>query len=258
MTKIYMIGLAVTAASPALAAPIDGTWRVDVKSAQMPSKPISYLVKDGIYRCSCVPPTTIPTDGKFHRLTGRPYYDEMAVKIVDPHTINAIMRKDGMLVTQLRRTVSLDGKTATTTFFERTGTSGAPVTGRTVMRRVGSAPAGSHAFSGAWIETNDAQVSDSGLTFTFATEGDMVTFNSPQGGTYKAKLNGPQAPVSGDPGWTAVQLKGSLNSLVETDLHGTEVTNVTTLLLAADGKTLRIKAEDKKRGTTTRYTAYKM
>ncbi|WP_162875642.1 hypothetical protein [Sphingomonas crusticola] len=258
MVKSYAIALAFVFASPALAASIDGTWKVDVKSAQLPSKPTSYLVKDGTYHCSCVPPTTIPSDGKFHKLTDRPYYDEMAVTIVDARSLKSVMRKNGKVVSELTRTVSADGKTATTSFVDRTATNGTAVTGRSVMRRVGAAPKGAHAFSGAWVETNDADVSDSGLTVTFGTKGDMVTFKSLQGAAYTAKLNGPQAPVTGDPGWTGVRLKGTPTSFVETDLLGTEVMSVMTLVLAPNGKSLRIKTEDKKRGTTTSYTAYKM
>ncbi len=61
----------VAFAAPIWAAPIDGTWKADVKSAKLPQKPDSYLLKNGSYSCeTCTPPYTVKADGAFHPIHG--------------------------------------------------------------------------------------------------------------------------------------------------------------------------------------------
>src|SRR5947208_2718206 len=83
------IALALLASTSALAQnAFDGTWKADVGSAQMPKKPDIYMLKDGTYSCkSCVPAITLKADGMDHAVTGHPYYDMQAVKVVDDHTV---------------------------------------------------------------------------------------------------------------------------------------------------------------------------
>jgi len=59
-------------------------------------------------------------DGKPSKVTGSATMDEISLKRVNAHTIDAIGKKDGKVVYTDKRTVSPDGKTYT---ISRTGTS---------------------------------------------------------------------------------------------------------------------------------------
>jgi hypothetical protein len=59
-------------------------------------------------------------DGKASKVTGSAVVDEVSLKLVNGHTIDAIGKKDGKVVYTDKRTVSPDGKTYT---ISRTGTS---------------------------------------------------------------------------------------------------------------------------------------
>jgi len=258
MKAIFMAALAIGFAVPVFSAPIDGTWKVDVKSAKMPTKPEVYLLKAGAYTCStCVPKIVIPADGKFHKVSGHPYFDELSVAEIDKRTVKQEMRRGGKLVATETDAVSPDGKSIALTFTDTSGSNGTAVTGKGVMKRVGVMPAGAHAYSGSWVRTNDIQLSDSGLTFIFSSRDDSVSFKSPTGSAYTAKLNGPKSPVTGDPGWTAVTLKGTPSAITETDYRGDKAIAIQTMMIRANGKTMKFKSQDLLHGSSMSYLAIK-
>jgi hypothetical protein len=66
----------------------DGTWKLDLKTAQFPKKPDVYLLQDGMYHCkTCVPSIDVKADGQDQKVVGQPYFDMMSVKVVDDRTI---------------------------------------------------------------------------------------------------------------------------------------------------------------------------
>ena len=83
--------LALLLLSPAMLfaqSPFDGTWMTKLDTAQFPKKPDSYVLNKGMYECaSCVPKYKVTADGTDQKVTGHPYYDAVAVKIVDDRTI---------------------------------------------------------------------------------------------------------------------------------------------------------------------------
>src|SRR5579863_7947695 len=82
----FLLALLLTAMAAAQNA-FDGTWKLDMKTAQMPTKPDVYLLQDGMYHCkNCVPPIDVKADGTDQKVTGHPYYDTISVKVVDDHT----------------------------------------------------------------------------------------------------------------------------------------------------------------------------
>src|SRR5579862_9176394 len=79
----------------------------------------------------------------------------------------------------------------------------------TVEKRFSSAEAGqpgSHAISGAWIETK-MTASDNVDVTTFKVTGDTLKRNDAEGSSYVAKLDGTPAAYSGDPRWDQVAVK---------------------------------------------------
>jgi hypothetical protein len=261
MNKSLPLALLFMALStPAAAQSVfDGTWKGDVAASQLSTKPSIFAVSGGKYTCAtCKPTISIPADGAFHAVSDSPYYDEVAVAVVDPATLKRSARKGGKLVGETTMTLSTDGKTMTSAFSDTSADNGTPVTGTQVSERVAPAPAGAHALSGSWRATNSAQVSDSGLTFTFKQTGKTLSYSSPTGISYTATIGGEAAPVTGDPGWTWVKLKQSgANTLVETDLYRGKPIGVYTMTVSADGKTMTTQANDLKFGKKSTLVATK-
>src|SRR5579863_5680099 len=65
-----------------------GTWKADLSNLRLPTKPDQFQLSDGEWQCkTCAPPVTVKADGQAHPVSGHPYYDSMAVRIVDDHTV---------------------------------------------------------------------------------------------------------------------------------------------------------------------------
>jgi hypothetical protein len=119
-------------------------------------------------------------------------------------------------------------------------------------------PAGSHAASGSWRMAKIESLSDNGIVWSYKVTGDEITMTAPTGQTYTAKLNGPEAPMKGDPGVTTVSVKTmGKNTLIETDKRDGKEISVFKLTVAADGKTAKAIAEDKLQNKTTDFDLVK-
>ena len=46
---------------------INGTWRIDMSKAQLAPKPRVFVVKDGMFSCSCDPNVTIKADSRYEK-----------------------------------------------------------------------------------------------------------------------------------------------------------------------------------------------
>lgn len=240
----------------AAAGGIAGNWKSDLASTQFEDEPNVYLIKDGQYVCStCNPPLTATADGKFHPVADRPYYDSLAVTIVDERTVKFERKKGDRDVGGSTWTLSPDGNTLNTDFIDKTAAT--PVTGKGSNTRVGPAPAGAHATSGTWKANPASSVSDAGLTFSYALEGDTLRNRSGDGTSYEAKIGGPDVPVQGDASGLLVTVtRPSDNTFVETYKRAGKVVGVGTVTIGADGKLSGV-YENKVQGSTTRYTATK-
>lgn len=246
------------AAAPAAEAgadPINGTWKTDLASIKIDSRPDQFLLKDGQFSCpTCTPPIMVAADGAFHPVS-RPYADHMSVKVDDDHNVTRTNQKGGKTTFQQKFTVSADGNTLTSNFNDTSGTK--PVTGTFVETRSGPAPAGAHAMSGSWKASAPSNVSDEGLTVTISADNDMLHLSTPAGQSYDAKLDGTETPIKGDIGGTTASVKKlGPGSYQETDRRGGKVTDVITMTVGADGK-LSFKDENKLDGSTTTSSANK-
>lgn len=237
----------------------DGTWKIDLSNAQFPKKPDVYLLQNGMYECkTCVPPVKIKADGTDQTVTGHPYYDTAAIKVVSDHEIEETDKKNGKTVTTSKTTVSPDGNTLTFEYSDSSNSNAAPVTGKGEETRVAKGPAGSNAISGSWRFTKVDTLSDNGTMWTYKVNGNELTMTTPTGQSYTAKLDGTNAPYKGDPGTDGVSVKMvGKNTLVETDKRGDKVIGVSKMTLAPDGKTAKLVFEDKLHGTTSQATAAK-
>lgn len=256
LVRSLFFGIVLSVAVPAAAAsPFDGTWKIDVKSAQLPKKPDVLLLKNGVYTCSsCTPAFTVKADGTFHKITGQPYFDEAMVKIVDANSLMESDKRKGKLVYTSATKVAADGKTATVIWTDSSSPSGKTTKGEVRQVRVGPAPAGAHAVSGQWMTTGFGGISDAVLTVSFLVAGDRFSMKTPAGYSIDAPLGGKPVPVVGDPSNVmAAVRKVDDRTLVETDTRAGEVISVYTYTALPDGKTIKVVSENRKQGTTTTY-----
>ena len=224
----------------------------------MPEKPDVYAVQDGRYHCStCVPPIDVKADGQDQKVTGHPYYDTVAVHVVDDRTVEVTDKKDGKTVATVKTVVSADGKTATVEFSDSTAST-EPVTGKGDAVRVAKGPSGAHALSGSWRYTKTENMSDNAMNVTFKVDADTLNMTAPTGQSYTAKLDGSDAPYKGDPGTTSVSVKRiNKNVFEETDKRNGKVISVTRMTVSPDGKTMTMDITDKEHGTTMQLIADK-
>lgn len=244
-----------SAATAEGADPINGTWKTDLASIKVDAKPDQLLLKDGQFSCStCTPPIAVAADGAMHPVV-RPYADRMSVKIDDDHNVTRTNQKGGKTTYVQKFSVSPDGNTLTVNFTDTSGTK--PVTGTYTETRAGPAPAGAHAISGSWKAQPPSNVSDEGLTVTFAADNDMLHLSTPSGQSYDAKLDGTETPIKGDIGGTTASVKKlGPGSYQETDRRGGKITDIYTMTVGPDGK-LNLKDENKLDGSTSTSVAIK-
>jgi hypothetical protein len=259
----FLVPLGALLLTPILAtaqSAIDGTWKIDMNKVDFPKKPDVFLLQNGMYECkTCTPPYKIKADGSDQAVTGHPYYDSVAIKVVSDHEIQETDKKGGTIVATSSSVIASDGKTLTFTFSDRSNTNGGPpVTGKGEATLVAKGPAGSHAVSGSWRTTKIEGMSDNATVWTYKTSGDSITMTNPTGQTYTAKLNGPDAPMKGDPGVTSVSVKMiGKNVFEETDKRDGKVIGVFKMTVAADGKSAKASFDDMLQHRTTDFDAMK-
>jgi hypothetical protein len=238
--------------------PFDGTWKVDLSKSKFPKKPDEYLLKDGMYECkTCKPEIKIKADGQMQSVSGNPYIDMMMVKVVDDKTVDFATTKAGKDVGKQTDTVSGDDNTLTTAWTYFGNPTGGPVTGNDTQARVSKGPAGSHAISGSWREAKSEVATSDALMFSFKSGGDSLSYSTPTGQSYVAKLDGKDFPYVGDPGTTSVSLKRTGDSVEETDKRDGKTISVAKMTVSADSKTMTIEVDDKLHGTKATYLAVK-
>lgn len=246
----------VPAAAFAASSSFDGTWKMKLDSFKVSGKPDAYVLADGTYSCtSCDPAYKVAADGAPHPVTGASYYDSVAVKVVNPNTVEITRYRGGKAFAHVTETVSADGKSYTGKFVNHDGTK--EMTGTFTEKRVSGGPAGAHAISGEWMQDALPAANDAATTVAFEMTGDHFKMSS-NGQTYDAQFDGKEYPIKGDPGHTMVTLKRlSANTVEETDQRQGKVTDVIRMATAADGKSLKVEDKDMVHGQTSTWTMEK-
>lgn len=262
MKKLWLaVGLmAAMSAGPMVAQQaFNGTWKIDMSKVQFPDKPDVYVLAGGMYECkTCTPPYKVKADGMDQAVSGHPYFDSVAITVVNDHVVKEVDKKGGKVVATSTTTVSPDGKVATYTFTDASDTNGGPpVTGKGESVKVAAGPAGSHALSGSWRMKKIDSLSDNAIVWSYMVMGDSLMMTSKTGQSYTAKMDGADAPMKGDPGVTSVSVKVEKNVLVETDKRDGKPVSVMTMTLGPDGKTAKAVVDDKLEGRSTTFDAVK-
>jgi hypothetical protein len=237
--------------------PFDGTWRVDFSQSKLSQKPNSFYIAQGWYHCdTCTPSFVVPADGQDHPVTGQAY-DTLSVNASDPHSITLVGKKDGATMFEQTRTVSANGKILTIKSTSHPKDSDKPVTAEVTAKLVGVAPMGVHATSGNWQVLN-VKTSENNLIFTYKSNGDEITMTDPTGQSYTAKFDGADYPVKGTYSNNTVSLKRiNDHTIEETDKRDGTVTDVSTMTVSPNGKTMTIVDNDKRANTTDTLIAKK-
>jgi hypothetical protein len=257
MKKIFLAALLFASTAVFAQSPFDGTWMTKLDTAKLPTKPDEYSLNNNMYEClTCVPKVSVKADGMDQKVTGHPYYDTVAVKVVNASEVEVIEKKDGKVMFTDKSTVSSDGKTLDDKFTDTTGTQ--PVTGEVTMARVKAGAPGSHAMSGSWRTEKIDTISNNGLTITYKGTADGLKMSDPNGHSYDAKFDGKDYPIDGDPGHTMVSLKKiSDRTIEETDKRDGKVVGVFRITVSSDGKSMQAEYNNKLQGTTTKFTMQK-
>ena len=259
MKTVLLASLAALIAGPAFAAsPFDGTWVVNLGTVQPPDKPNDFLLQGGDFSCrSCAPAFTVPADGAAHAIAGNPYFDNVAIKIVDAQTIVETQSNGAKVLWTYTMRASSDGQGMTTEMIDNSAVNGVPARGTIIQARTKEAPAGAHLVSGTWRATKYEGFSNSALSLTLKLEGDKLTFSQPTGQFYAATLGGPAAPYKGDPGIGTVSVvRSGSDTIVETDMRDGKIVSTNTMT-TSDGKTMAMIFVDELRNSTQKLTAIK-
>ncbi len=243
MRILVTAALLVPAVAFAAGSPFDGTWKARLDSVKMTGKPDVWQIADGEYTCSsCVPAVKVKADGAMHKVTGHAYYDEIAVHVISPTSVEMTQKQAGKVGGSVTYTLSADGNTLSGKFVDHSGAK--TVTGNFTETRVAAAAPGSHGISGSWQQSAVGDVSDAGRTVVYESSGDHFQMQA-NGMRYDAKFDGKEYPVEGDPGHTRVTVKRiDANTIEEIDHRQGKVADEIRLATSADGKSLTITDKD--------------
>jgi hypothetical protein len=249
---------AATTTPAAAALTIDGTYKADVATAKLSTKPDVFTLKNGQYDCtSCTPPYKITADGAPHPVAGRDYWDAASVKVVDANTLEFTRYRKGTAIGTSKAALSTDGQMLTYTTTSSDNAEGKAVTNVLKSKRIGPAPAGTHATSGTWVAVNEgAQMAAEAITATISMKGDTVTQSFPTGEHYEAKLGGPQVPLVGDKAGTTIAVVKEGAGFKETDFVGGKAVGEY-VYTPVDDKTVTMTAKNLKANTTEEYSLKK-
>jgi hypothetical protein len=237
--------------------PFDGTWKTMMDQSKFSRKPIIFYVKDGIYdTSSTVPKIHVTADGQDQPVTGQSY-DTIAVKEIDAHTIQFVLKKNGKISSESTRTVSEDGKTLTVKSTSHPPDSDKTTTAEVTATRVEPAPPGAHAASGSW-RLQKVDQSENALLATYKRNGEELTYSDPTGETWTAKPDGQDYPVKGTYGTDSVSLKQIDDHTIEASFkRGGKLIEVNKITVSPDGNKMTMVDKSVLTGRVSTYFADK-
>jgi hypothetical protein len=237
----------------------DGTWKTNMSEAKISQKPIVFAVDKGMYTCdSCVPKVSIKADGQDQNVAAPARdYDMLAVKVVDPNTVQFAAKKGGKPVFEQTRTASADGKTLTVTSTNYNADGSAPYKSEAKLAQVSKGPAGSNAISGSWRIAN-AQTDDPGTLSTYKSTSDGLSASSPTGQSWEAKFDGKESPVKGVFANETVSLKKVNDHTIEaTFKRDGKLYSTEKMTVSSDGKQMTTVVDNKLSGRVSTLVAAK-
>ena len=236
--------------------PFDGTWLIDMGTAQLPQKPTTYLLSEGMFRgSSWVEDMEIKADGQDQKVPETSYWDTVSIQIMDAYTVEIVAKKAGKTMFTEVDTVSPDGDILTQVVKDTTEAQA--VTSETLSKRVDQGPSGSHALSGSWRAFKSNR-SKNGSTITYRCTKDGFSAETPLGEKFDAKFDGKDYPVEDDPGHTMVSVKLlSPNEVEMTSKRNGKVVGILHLYVVPGGNFINAVFENKEGNATSTYEMQK-
>ncbi len=233
--------------------PFDGTWKTNFAESKLSQKPFVYSVNSGMYDCqSCSPKINVKADGQDQPVTGQTY-DTIAVQVVDANTVHLTAKKASKTEFETTRTASQDGKmlTVATTIYPADGSQSYKAEGK--YTRVSKGSDGSNSTSGSWRVQN-VSVDATGVTSTWKSVGDGLSFSTPAGVSWEAKLDGKEYPVKGTYANETVSLKQLGDRSIEaTFKRDGKIVSVDKITVSGDGKKMTTVADNKLTGRVSTF-----
>lgn len=261
MKRLILAGFALALLVPAFAFAQDsftGNWKMDSTSVHRFGKPLVFSLKDGMYHCNCTPPISVKADGEDHPVSGHDSFNSVAVKIVDDHAIQETDKQDGKVVSSSTFTVAADGKTATSEFTNyRDGT--ATIGAKAMFKRVAAGATGSHAVAGSWQFDKGISASEGLAADTYKVAGNDISYSDGAGNSYTATINGKAVPLINNgkqDGTVSVKRLGKL-TLRETYEKDGKTMMTSTMVVSADGKSMKTSNHSLQSGRTTTFVSNK-
>jgi hypothetical protein len=110
-------------------------------------------------------------------------------------------------------------------------------------------------FDGYWMIVKGDNTLDPGSQIELKVEKHQVTLDTPMGASYKARLDGSDAPMENDANTTSVSVRmPGANTLVQTDKNNGKPWRVTTMEMQPDGKTIKVSWKNLTNNRTGQYT----
>ena len=253
MRSFHVIGFSVLLL-PLLASAqsqFDGTWKINMKSMQLPKKPEVFLLQNGMYEWEGV---RIKADGADQNVTGFTDFDTRSIKVIDDYNVEVKDKRDGKVVRTEKYSISANGDTlnVSSTLSYGTGHGNAHCT----AKRVAKGPAGANLLSGSW-RIEKVEASTDLRTWTYKVNGNELTMTNLEGQSYTAKLDGTEAPYKDDPQKATVSLKMlDKNTLKETTKVEGKIVAISKMKVASDGESMKV-VTNYKNGTKDSYTLIK-
>jgi hypothetical protein len=155
---------------------------VNTSKVEFDQKPDSFELKNGHWICStCIPKINVKADGTPQKVSGSPYVDMLAVKVIDDSNIETQSTKAGKPASERKYTVSSDGNALTVQWKDFTYANGEPQNGSFSYKRSGAAPASGNKVSGQWLPAKIEDASAPTMIYTLTTSGDELTFKAGTG-----------------------------------------------------------------------------
>ena len=259
--RISLFGMIVGifSATPAAAQSLfDGRWRPDTSTMQNNAKPTAVLFENGIFnKDSERAEDGVKADGKFHSISGDGYVDEIAIDVIDDHTIREIDKVHGKIVYTVKYIVSQDSNFLTWEVTSFANPDGKPVRSELRQRRVGILSAKSHPISGTWQKIG-LTVDGGSADWILKLDGNHFSSWSLQGVGYEAIVGGPAVPIKGDEaGGVAQVTMPSANTVIKTSSLNGIVGGILEMLVLPDGKTMLVTARAPQRKEVSTFYLHK-
>lgn len=257
--KVFFIVLFLWPAVLLAENPFDGTWITKLETIQLPQQPENYLLQNDDYECStCIPRIKVKADGKDYAVPGSPYFNTIAVRVMNPNRIEIMEKLKGKTVYSESDTIASDGNTLVQKMTDTAAADREPMMATETLKRLGAGPVGSSPVSGSWQAEKIEGASENGTSVTYRSKGDRFEASNPNGEGYSAKFDGNEYPIHGLPAHNTVSLQRiDSNTIVETDREDGVVHYQVRMTVSPDGKSMQVTELDKERGTQMMYTMEK-